>query len=229
MINKDEWVKYRIDVGENFVNAYVDDFEQPVFTVYDPPHSSGGVRLFSLRNGEAYLRNLRITQLSSNDIKPILEDEWKTVRGLNVIRDWEVTSPQSSEFGLENIPEEINNSEMNWIEAGTDERGVVNLSAMFPEQNTKGTVFARTVIDSDSDEIRKAWVTYTDRCMIWCNGKLVFKGPNRGWNDPESNHDCRLKPDNYEFDLPLQKGENVLLLRSEVIEKWGWAFWMRLK
>lgn len=229
LVQKDQWIKFRIDVGETIVNAYLNDDTKPVFTVYDMPYSCGGVRLFSLSNGKAYLRNFQVTLLSKGDVKPVLADEWKDVRGLNIIRNWEVTPPRSSEFGLENIPEEIYSPKMKWIKAETDDRGVVNLGALFPEQNRKGTIFAKTIVNSEKDEVRKAWATYTDRCTIWCNGKNVFKGPGRGWNDPESNHDCRLKPDNFEIELPLKKGENVILLRSEVIENWGWGFWMRLE
>lgn len=229
LVHKDQWIKFRIDVGQTIVNAYLNDDTNPVFTIYDMPYHSGGVRLFSLSNGKAYLRNFKVTALFKDDIKPILSDEWKDVRSHNIIRNWEVTTPQSSEFGLEKIPEKIYSPEIKWIEAETDERGVVNLGALFPEQNRKGTIFAKTIVKSEKDEVRKAWATYTDRCTIWCNGEKVFKGPGRGWNDTESNHDCRLKPDHFEIKLPLKKGENVILLRSEVIENWGWGFWMRLE
>ncbi len=228
LVKKDEWLKFRVDVGETVVNAYVNDYTEPVFTVYDMPYANGGVRFFSLSNGKAYLRNFRVTSLSEEDAAPVLEDIWKDVRDLDIIRKWKITPPQPSEFGLETIPEKIHSPEMKWIDAELDGRGVLNLGALFPGQNTKGTAFAKTTIFSAENKARKAWVTYTDRCIVWCNGELVFKGPNRGWNDPESNHDCRLKPDNYEMELPLKKGENEILLRSEVIENWGWAFWMRL-
>jgi len=38
-------------------------------------------------------------------------------------------------------------------------------------------------------------------------------------NNPEANHDCRLKPDHFEFELPLKEGENEVLLRSEVTDR----------
>lgn len=229
LVKKDQWIKFRIDVGESIVNAFINDYTEPVFTAYDMPYSSGGIRLFSFFKGKAYLRNLRITSLAGDDVKPILEDVWEDVRNSNIIRKWEITPPQSSEFGLDNIPEEIYSTEMKWITAETDVRGVMNVGALFPKQNNKGTIFARKIINSDKEQVLTAWVTYTDRCTMWCNGKQVFKGPKRGWDDPESNHDCRLKPDQFKIELPLKVGENVVLLRSEVTENWGWGFWMRLE
>jgi hypothetical protein len=229
VIEKDTWIKFRIDVGETIVNAYINDDTEPVFTVYDMPYSKGGVRFFSYHTGKAYLRNFRVTALSKKDVQPILKDVWHKVRDQNIIREWEITSPQPSEFGLDSLPAELNIPDMKWIKAKTDKRGVLNVGALFPKQNRQGTVFARKTVLSESDKIQKAWVTYTDRCTIWCNGKQVFKGPKRGWNDPEANHDCRLKPDQFEIELPIKQGENTVYLRSEVTENWGWGFWMRLE
>ncbi len=229
LVEKDQWIKFRIDVGDTIVNAYINNDTEPVFTVYDMPYSNGGVRLFSYYEGKAYLRNFRVTQLSGDDVKPILEDIWAGVRNLNIIRQWEITPPQPPEFGADSILAEIYSPGMKWIEAETDDRGVLDVAALFSEQNTQGTVFARTIVNSENDEVRKAWVTYTDRCTVWCNGTRVFKGPKRGWNDPEANHDCRLKPDHFEIELPLQAGENAILLRSQATENWGWGFWMRIE
>lgn len=229
LIEKGKWLKLRIDVGETIANIYMNDFSKPVFTVYDIPFSKGGVRFFSLSEGKAYLRDFKVTSLSKGYVKPILEDIWKNVRNSNIVRNWKVTTPQRSDFGLNGIPDEINSPGMKWIDAETDERGVVNVGALFPDNNIKGTVLAKTNIESNEEKISKAWVTYTDRCAIWCNGKKIFKGPKRGWNDPESNYDCRIKPDHFEFQLPLKKGNNTILLRSEVLERWGWGFQMRLE
>lgn len=71
-------------------------------------------------------------------------------------------------------------------------------------------------------------------CINPQKGKVLFQDPLNGefvagWNDPEANHDCRLKPDHFEIELPLQAGENEILLRSQVTENWGWGFWMRIE
>ncbi|MCP4536146.1 MAG: hypothetical protein GY832_03280 [Chloroflexi bacterium] len=229
LVKKDEWIKFRIDVGETVINVYMADYTEPVFTAYDKPYSSGGIRLFSFSEGKAYLRNLCVTRLAQDDVKPILADIWQNVRNLDIIRKWQITPPQPSEFRSENIPEEIYSPTTQWITAETDARGVMNVGALFPNQNTKGTVFAKTIVKSDRKKVQKAWVTYTDRCSVWCNEKHVFQGPKRGWNDPESNHDCRLKPDHFEIELELEKGENIILLCSKVTENWGWGFWMRVE
>ncbi|MBN1780840.1 hypothetical protein JW948_06935 [bacterium] len=224
---RDQWIRFRIDVCGEFANAYVNDMEHPVYTIYDVPYAKGGVQLSSLGPGKAYLRNFRVKALPENTLQPVLKDPWEAARDKPVIRKWTVTRPQEPEFGSESLPDKLNGPDILWTEAVPDGRGVVNCGALFPGRNKSGTVFARTILGSDREQVKKAWVTYTDRCTVWCNGKIVFRGPRRGWNDPEANHDCRLKPDQFEFGLPLKAGDNTILLRSQVTENWGWGFWMR--
>jgi hypothetical protein len=225
------WIKLGLDVGANFVNVYVNDDPTPVGTFYDLPLSSGGIRLFTGHwGGACYFRNLCVTSLSNEQIKPILESPWENCSKLNVIRKWKVTLPQPPEFGRDGIPEEIDSAKIKWLNVETDRRGVLNLTTLFPENNTKNTIFAKTIIKSAEKAVRKCWVTYTDRFTIWCNGVEVFRGPPRGWNDPgRAKYGwCRLISDQFEVELPLEQGKNIILVRSEVTEIWGWGFWMRL-
>lgn len=229
IMEKDKWIKLKIDVGESFANVYLGNMKNPVHTAYDLPYSSGGIRLTTIMKSKIYLRNLKITSLDDEELKPLVKDDWAEVRDKNILKQWTVTKPFEAGFGLNELPSSLKSPETEWHEIETDSKGVVNLGQKFPDNNKKGTSFAKTTIYSESDKLVKAWVSYTDRCKIWSNGKEVFEGPKRGWNDPEANHDCRLKPDNYELILPLKKGDNEIILRSEVTENWGWGFWMRLE
>lgn len=227
---KGAWIKLRLDIGDSFVNVYVNDDITPVETFHNLPLYSGGIRLFAGHwGGACYFRNLCVTSLSNEQIKPILESPWENFSKLNVIRKWKVTLPQPPEFGRDGIPEEIHSAKIKWLDVETDSRGVLNLTALFPENNTKNAIFAKTIIKSNEKSVRKCWVTYTDRFTMWCNGVEVFKGPPRGWNDPDRAKYgwCRLIPDQFEVKLSLKPGENVILIRSEVTEIWGWGFWMR--
>lgn len=226
---KGQWIKLRLDIGETVANVYVNDDPNAVSTVFDLPFSSGGIRFWEYR-GSACFRNLRVTSLAAGDVKPQLEDVWGQASSQTIVRHWKITPPRSPQFvNAANGLEAINSTEVEWLDVKADRRGVVNLTPLFPGDNSKGVVFAKTKIQSDEDTVQACWVTYTDRLILWCNGKKVFEGPPKGWFDPGRDESGgRLIPDQFEVRLPLTQGENDILLRSEVTEPFGWAFWMRL-
>ena len=118
-----------------------------------------------------------------------------------------------------------------WVDAPVDGRGVVNLTPLVGPEARPGVVFAKTEVRATTAGPRRAWVTYTDNLSLWCNGRLIFEGPPRQWFHPdrEKNGNSRLIPDQYEVALPLLKGVNEILVRSEVTEAaFGWGFWLRV-
>ncbi len=229
-IARDRWLKLRLEAGGTVANVYADDRPEPVYTMYDLPYARGGVRLWAYA-GASHFRNLRVTALRKGAVKPLLPDTWRDLRVPGVIRRWQVTSPQGSEFGRAGIPAEVSQGGAQWQELEADDRGVINLSARFPGANTRHAVFARAIVPSRTERLRRAWVTYTDRFKLWCNGQEVFAGPPRGWFDPDREKlgNSRLIPGHFELKLPLKRGANTILVRSEVTEPFGWGFWVRLE
>ncbi len=159
-----------------------------------------------------------------------MRDPWAEVIKLHVLRDWRVTPLRAAGFGRDGLPPGLGVDGLAFGPVRTDRRGVVDLSAAFPGYD-RNAVYAETVVKSDGPAVRRAWVTYTDRFSLYCNGREIFKGPDRPWFSPDREKwgSSRLIPDQFEVRLPLQAGENRLLVRSEAIEQFGWGFWMRME
>jgi CubicO group peptidase (beta-lactamase class C family) len=226
---KGQWIRLRIDAGETVANVYVNDDPDPTCTIFDLPSTAGGIRFWASWGGSGYYRNLRVTQLAPQDVKPLLTDIWAEASRQNVVHDWRVTGLQPAGFGGDGLPAEIRSGKLEWKPIKADRRGVVDLSAAFRHYD-RNTVYAETVVKSDEEVVRSAWVTYTDRLTLYCNGEEVFKGPDRHWFSPEREKygNSRLIPDQFEVRLSLKAGENRLIVRSEALEQFGWGFWMRL-
>lgn len=226
----DRWIHLRIDVGESVANAFLDDDPEPLCTFYDLPSPSGGVRFWASWGGSGYFRRLVVTPLPASAIQPRLRDPWAEVIKPNVLRDWRVTPLQAADFGRDGLPSGLGAGALTFAPVRADRRGVVDLSAAFPGYS-RNAVFAETVVKSAGPAVRRAWVTYTDRFSLYCNGQEIFRGPDRHWfsADREKWGNSRLIPDQFEVRLPLQAGENRLLVRSEAIEQFGWGFWMRME
>lgn len=227
--SKQVWMKIRLDAGIGIANVYFKDRPVPVYTIYDLPFSNGGIRFWEF-HGSAYFRNLRVSQLPGNEVKPVLKDIWETVSKQDIIKEWEIIAKQPPGFGKEGIPEEL--KQMTWKSVKTDRRGILNLTAEFPDDLNKGVVFIRNNLKSDQETIKKCWISYTDRLEVWCNGETVFQGKPRGFYDPgrsPADGFGRLLPDQFELEIKLNQGENEILLRSELTEpRWGWGIWMRI-
>jgi hypothetical protein len=222
------WARVRLDVGDDVANLYIDDDPQPLATWYDLPFRRGGVRLATYA-GSALFRNLRITELPPGSVRPILDDPWASARKGRLLRDWYVTHHQPKGYGEAGIPREVADGSTPWRPAPADARGVVNLTAIFGDDNTEGVAFARTTLMSAATASRRLWVTYTDLFELWCNGTRVFQGPPRYWSHPDRKKygNSRLIPDQFEIVVPLKKGKNEILVRSEITEPHGWGFWIR--
>jgi hypothetical protein len=230
---KGEWAKVRADVGRDFLNVYLNDDPEPCYTVRYLPFARGGVRLWNYY-GSGYFRDLRITALGDEEVRPVLEDPWDAVVGEAIVRDWRMSRLFPEGTGKADALEVAASEDVDWREAPVDARGVIVVSAAGTEYAAmKGVVFARAMIDSPERAARACRLTYTDQLTMWVNGEEVFRGEPRGWYDPgRSPEDWfgRLMPDQFKAELSLEPGANEILVRLEVNEPlFGSGFWVRLE
>ncbi|MFH1073645.1 MAG: hypothetical protein V1752_01010 [Candidatus Firestonebacteria bacterium] len=219
----DSWSHLRLDVGKTLANLFVNG--APVLTMFDLPFNAGGIEFWSYY-GQVYIRNVTVIDLTYSRVVPVFKNPWLIYKDADVLKDWRVALCKDQKG--EGIPL---SSKLDWRDIQADSRGVVNLSRAFREDNTRNTAWATAEIIMERPETKKLFLTYTDRLTIWCNNRKVFTGEPRGWNDPnrDAHFGGRLIPDEYYTNLRLVKGKNRLLVRSEVIDPWGWGFWMRTK
>jgi len=237
---KGKWARVRVDVGGDLANVYVDGAAEPCYTVRYLPFLRGGIRLWNYV-GSAFFRDLRVTALGPDEVRPVLADPWDAVVGKEVVRGWAMSAPLA-EGEAADAPAFVAargagdrggaGPAGSWRAAPTDARGVVLVSAAGREYvDGKRVVLARTVIDSPDGRGRAALLTYTDQLTMWLNGAEVFRGERRGWFDPGRSTEGwfgRLKPDQFRAELPLHAGANELLVRLEVNEPlFGTGFWVR--
>jgi hypothetical protein len=226
-VARGEWIRLRLDAGESVANLYVHS-DEPVFTIYDLPFSSGGIRLWRYY-ASAYFRNLRVTALDR--VEPVLDDTWGSVISSGVIRDWSVSRMLPSGFGSHDTFETAGD-DLGWREVSADRRGVVDVVGIDPGEYCRpGVVLAKAEVGSAEYAVKKLRLTYTDQLSMWVNGESVFAGERRGWNDPgrsEADGWGRLMPDQFDIEVPLIAGENNVLIRLEVNEPlFGSGFWAR--
>ena len=74
--------------------------------------------------------------------------------------------------------------------------------------------YAYTQFTSSQDTIFPVEIDHNDGCKIWCNGRLVYE--RKGRKRLQISREERSMEMSSRFDLPLHKGNNDILIKSEV-------------
>jgi hypothetical protein len=95
-----------------------------------------------------------------------------------------------------------------------------------PQPGSK-MVYARTVIESDRDQVRKLSIGYSDEVSVFLNGEILYRGRSAQYfRDP--GFLGIVNPENDSVYLPLKKGRNELILVLTELGG-GWGFICRLE
>ena len=87
-------------------------------------------------------------------------------------------------------------------------------------------VYARTVIKSDRDQVKKLEIGYSDDVAVFLNGQIVYRGRSaQGFRDP--GFLGIMNPENDAVYLSLKGGRNELMLAVSELGG-GWGFICRL-
>lgn len=74
--------------------------------------------------------------------------------------------------------------------------------------------YAYTQLTSLKDTLFPVEIDHNDACKVWCNGQLVYE--KNGKKHIQVSREERSMEMSYRFELPLRKGNNDLLIKSEV-------------
>jgi len=95
------------------------------------------------------------------------------------------------------------------------------------EGNGEDYIIATTTIKVDQDETRLFSFDYSDKIMVYLNGRLIFKG-NNAFRAKGLQHTGHIGIDTNTLYLPLEKGSNSL--HCVVIDKAnGWGLMGKLE
>jgi hypothetical protein len=95
-----------------------------------------------------------------------------------------------------------------------------------PQPGTR-VVYARTLIGSERDQVKKLLIGYSDEVSVFLKGKILFRGRSAQYfRDP--GFLGIVNPENDTVYLPLKKGSNELVLAVSEIGG-GWGFICRLE
>ncbi len=234
-VPREQWIHVRIVVAGTVAKLYLNNAPDPALVVSDlrlgRPNGSIG---FWGRGGGGYFANLTYTP---DDAPYPAEYKQEFVPG--TIINWQLSElfdpTQKDPAAYPDV------RSLKWQKVEAESPGMVLVNRYRPGSNTgvppreerlKGPIpgsrfiFARTVIHSDRDEVRKLSLGYSDEVVVYLNSKPLYAGNNtQSFRQPEFLG--LLDLDNEMVYLPLKKGDNELML-ALTDYCCGWGFITKL-
>lgn len=237
-VPKDVWFHLRLVVAGAQAKLYVNDMNKPALVMHDLKTGiqKGRVALAVL-TGATYFSNF--------EIRTTPDAPWER-RAPPVppgtLMKWSLSpSFDALARNLERAPAE--GDAVRWQDVEAEPPGFVvinryresphprvtfanDFSKRLEPQPGMKVVYARTVIDSDREQLKKLYVGYSDDVSIFLNGRVLFRGRSaQNFRDPAFLG--IINPENDAVYLPLKKGKNELMLAVSELGG-GWAFICRL-
>ncbi len=240
-IPHNEWFHMRIVIKGAQAYLYVTDMDNPALVMNDLKSGveRGYVALAALM-GEVYFSNFRIKTTPDADW---VRNEPPMMPG--ILTAWELSpSYDALSVNPERPLTAAETDTMQWQRVEAEAPGFVTIyryraaprirvtfandfsKRLEPQPGSK-LVYARCIINSPSDGVKKLSFGYSDEISVFLNGNILFRG-----RSAQNFRDTRflgiVDPENDAVYLPLKKGKNELILAITDLGG-GWGYICRLE
>ncbi|GMN06822.1 hypothetical protein MTsPCn5_22110 [Croceitalea sp. MTPC5] len=210
-----EWIPVKIIISGSRAEVYFNDSLEPGLHM---PYLQRKVKsgMIGLWGGSGKLKNFAYTKKPNVSLKsePIPVENPHSA----VITDWSVYTDLFSEEHTEDLLNRANGNK--WLAMKSDAFGRLNLAKKLRLSENQNTALVKYTLDSESDTFKKLSFGFSDRVMIYVNGKRIYSG-----NNTFRSRDYRFLGSIGYFDsvfLPLKKGGNEIIFAvSESFGGWG--------
>jgi hypothetical protein len=239
-IPKDVWFHLRLEVAGALAKLYVQEMDKPALVMSDLKSGvqTGRVALYVL-TGATYFSGFEVRETPAapwERHQPAMPPETLTRWSLSPSYD-------ALARHLERPLSPSERDSMQWQEVEAEPPGFVvinryresphprvtfqsDFSKRLEPQPGMKVVYARTTIVSESDQVRKLYIGYSDDVSVFLNDTILYRG-----RSAQSFRDPRflgiVNPENDAIYLPLKKGRNDLILAVSELGG-GWGFICRL-
>lgn len=224
-IYSNDWNHIKVVISGARLRVFVNNPGKPVLDVprLEGETSSGGLAFF----GAAVFANLVIRPDEVEGLASNPGDD-PTANDARYLRTWKVSEVFPLDQGREPMTKaEFPKPDTKWETLAAERRGLINLSRVFGKSQSRRAVWLKTSIKSDKAQTKKVDLGFSDEVWVFINGRLLYVDKNL-YNQPimkPPQGRCALE--NGGFSLPLQAGENELLI-AVANDFYGWGIVARL-
>lgn len=219
---EDKWNHIKLVVMGKRLTVFVNDMDRPALLVpaMEGVTDSGTIGL----SGNVIYANFKITP-NETEAQPDSVAYDPTYGDPYYLRKWQVTQPMDFPFGKDVLQGIQRNpgvaidpvyldSTATWTPISAGRRALVNLTKEFggTKSGDRRLTWLKTTITSEKEQQKLLKLGFSDEVWVFINGKPLFQDKNY-YGSPGMKYPVgRTTLDNASFDVPLQEGENEILI-----------------
>ena len=219
----DTWTHVKIVVAGNLADFFIGDMKTPAFTSelkLNQEAGQVGVWGFNI-GGPVHIANFNVTSEDQPAISGEAVPEVPAAEGS--ILSWDISSSFDGKvLDSQTSLDKVTLDEMTFRQLSADKTGKTNLAVVQGVEKGKDTVFAKFIVTSASEQIKKMDFGFSDKAKVYLNQNVLYEGA-----DEFRSRDYRFLGTMGYYDsvyLPLKKGENeVIIAVTEGLNKTGWG------
>ena len=216
-----QWIHIRIVVSGQQAEVYIKDLETPALFISELKRDNkpGKVGLSAGNFSPGYYSNFSFTPTKNPLLKGKSKPPVSAPQG--TVMSWMISAAfdgktLEGKYKLNGTDKD----KLTWRKLAVENTGVANLARVQGVGDNKNTVFARLIIQSDTEQVKKLSFGFSDAVKAYFNDRLIYGG-----TDIYQSRDYRFLGTIGLFDelyLPLKKGDNELWIAvTENFGGWG--------
>ena len=221
-----QWIHIRLEVKGSSLEVFVGEKKEPNLRVerLRGDVDKGKVVLWARVNNEpkmwaAAVSNVRISPRKPASAAPAAVG----APPADALADWQLASEvHNTEGCVLELP-----ALTGWKSVGVEESGLVNVNRHVAKARNRRTAYLRTRVSADGAETRLLHIGYSDDVTVFLNGKPLYSGEN-GWESRYPGFLGLVNTDSETVVLPLERGENELIVAVSDDQRFGWGLLARM-
>ena len=177
-------------------------------------------------SGQAIISNLVLKPGKVEGLSPMAATD-PTANDPRYLRHWQMTAPDTLAPGVDFSYGLMPGKETGWQPIDAERRGLINLTRKWVVNRSHQLIWLKTTIHAEEAGRYTLRLGFVDEVWLFLNGGLLYLDKNFYGQPIAKSPRGRLSLENAMVSLPLQQGDNVLMV-GVGSNFYGWAIMARL-
>ncbi|GGB17648.1 hypothetical protein GCM10011511_46820 [Puia dinghuensis] len=192
------------------MRVWVNNMERPTLEVTRMEgNTTHGTLAFA---GEAIVSNLVLKPGQVEGLSPVAGPD-ETEYDPRYLRHWQVGEPDTMQEAMGARVTGLAKREVDWKPMNAERRGFVNLSRTYGGGRQYRSIWLKTTIHAEAARTVQMRLGFLDDVAVFVNDRLVYVDKNYFGTPIAKVPNGRMSLENATFSIPLQAGDNVLMMR----------------